>query len=128
MAEHDNWRQEINAADFFSGQKKRQAIESRRPVIKQASDLVGPGIDKQAIRITNFNDLLATFNGYYSASGDAYFSPDGDELSQWVGVVVSDAEWGGYQEFTRLNDGVVMKRVFKRAPYAPESISWEPWA
>lgn len=128
MPESDNWRTEVNSADYFAGQKKRGAIDARRPNISKAADLVGPGIDKHAIRLTNFNDPLATYNGYFAATGDAAESPDGDADSRWVGIVVSDAEFGGWQEFTRLEDGVVMRRVFTRAPYAPEVVTWQNWA
>lgn len=71
-----NWREEINAADYFGHQKKKQEIENRRPVIRRASDLVGPGIGASAVRITDFNDILATYNGYYSARAGAYSAPN----------------------------------------------------
>lgn len=128
MSDQANWRTDVNSSDYFGQQKKTLAVADRRPVIRKPSDLVGPGIAATAVRITDFNDLLATYNGFFSAQGDAANRPssvvDTDEL---VGYVVSDGDFGGEQVFTRLSDGSEFRRRFIRAPYAPESITFFPW-
>lgn len=120
-----NWRQEITAGDFFGNQKKITQINDRRPVVRKPSDLVGPGIAAQATRITDFNDALVTYNGYFSADVGAAHSPaPGERL---LGFVVSDSQLGGWQEMRSLDTGVSYRRTFKRAAYDSSVIHWRPW-
>ena len=121
-----NWRTEVTAEDYFLHAKKDAQIESRRPVIRTASDLVGPGIGATAVRITDFNDLLATFNGYYSVAAGALGAPTDDE--GFIGSVVSDAELGGAQTFTGLITGTEYRRTFTRSPTDPEALGWSDWS
>lgn len=120
-----DWRFGTDGYDYFKGQKKSADIEGRRPSIRQASDLVGPGIGAAATRITDFNNLLATFNGYYSALPGAIAAPNATEA--FVGYVVSDAELGGFQVFTGLVSGNQYTRTFQRSPTDPETIGWGTW-
>jgi len=119
------WRTDVDAGDYFLHQRKQLDIADRRPVIKKASDLVGPGIDSGAVRITDFNDLLATFNGYFSAAPGAYAAPT--ETDTFVGIVVSDSEFGGHQQFTSQETGVIYTRRFQRSPVDPEALAWSAW-
>lgn len=121
----DSSRPETDAGDYFGNQKKKLDLADRRPVIRKASDLVGPGIAGAAVRITDFNDVLATFNGYYSAAADAANAPN--DTGEFVGFVTMDSEYGGRQVFTDLEDGSDYTRVFRRAPADPETITWGPW-
>lgn len=120
-----NWRQEINAEDFFGNQKKQAQIEMRRPVVRKPSDLVGPGIAPTATRITDFNNILATYNGYFSALAGADNAPTATD--RFLGFVVSDAELGGWQEFRSLDTGISYRRMFARAPYDSGVIHWYGW-
>lgn len=120
-----DWRIETTARTYFDQQQRQADIESRRPTIRQASDLVGPGIGATATRITDYNDLLATFNGYYSSAPGAANAPNSTEA--FIGQVVSDAELGGRQVFTSLGTDVTYSRSFVRNIYDPESIEWGPW-
>lgn len=120
----ENWRPEIDAADFFGNGKKRQALEQRRPVIRKASDLVGPGIGANTTLITNFNDPLAMYNGFFSAKNGADNAPSSGEF---VGLTISDDSMGGTQQFTRLSDGAEFSRVFHRAAADAQSITWDAW-
>lgn len=128
MSEKD-WRPEIDAEIYFGGQKKTLAVADRRPVIRKAADLVGPGINAQATPITDFNNLLATYNGYYSAVTGSFAAPNDDEA--FVGVTVMDATMGGFQLFTGLGTGTGLgatwRRRFIRNPSDPDSISWGAW-
>jgi hypothetical protein len=121
----EDWRVETNGLDYLRGQQKRVAIEQRRPVIRKASDLVGPGINLAATRITDYNDILATFNGYYSSEPGALYAPNSTD--SFVGFVAMDALLGGVQEFTSLDTGVEYRRVFARSPGDEESISFGAW-
>lgn len=120
-----NWRTDVTAGDYFLHQKKQSEIERRRPTIRAASDLVGPGIGANAVRLDDFNDLLATFNGYYSSAAGAAHAPTSAEA--FVGHVVSDATLGGRQEFTGLTTGVEYTRTFTRSPIDPEALAWGDW-
>lgn len=122
---NEQWRTDTNAGDYFLHQQKQLQIADRRPVVKKASDLVGPGIGAGAVRITDFNDLLATFNGYFSALAGAYAAPN--ETDSFVGIVVSDSELGGHQQFTSQETGVIYTRRFQRSPIDPEALAWSPW-
>lgn len=127
-------RPEVYAEDHFINQRKRVALNDRRPVIKQASDLVGPGIGIYARRITDYNDPLLTVNGFFSSTRAAHGpSPDstgpnaGFDTTPYVAVVISDAEIGGVQRLTALSTGAEYLRRFSRNVTDPESIMWTPW-
>lgn len=121
----EDWRIETNGVDYLRGQQKRVAIEQRRPVIRKASDLVGPGIGATATVITDYNDVLATFNGYYSSEAGALYAPNSTEA--FVGSVVMDSTLGGVQTFTSLSTGVEYRRTFIRNPSDESSISFGAW-
>jgi hypothetical protein len=125
MSGGDSSRPENDAFDYFNNQNKKLALADRRPVIRRASDLVGPGIADSAVRITDFNNMLATFNGYYSAAAGATNAPN--DTGEFVGTVVMDAEFGGRQVFTDMDEGSEYTRVFQRAPADPETITWGAW-
>lgn len=120
-----DWRTEINAEDFFGHQRKKLALADRRPVNWTASSMVGPGIGSGAVRITDFNDLLAMYNGYYSANADALNSPNDDEA--FIGFTVMDPELGGRQVFTGFESGAEYTRLFIRNPSDPDFVVWGPW-
>lgn len=124
-----NWRVPTDAEDYFLQRQKQLNIADRRPVIRRAGDLVGPGIGSGATRIIDFNDVLAMFNGFYSAAAGAYNAPPAPGAAQaFVGFVVSDASLGGVQEFYGLRDGILRRRVFTRSPADATSITWGEWA
>lgn len=125
MSDKD-WRPGVEGGDYFLHQKKQLEFADRRPVIRRASDLVGPGIASNAVRITDYNDLLATFNGYFSSAPGANNAPNPSEA--FVGYVISDSELGGRQVFTGLESGVEFSRTFNRSPEDPETMGWSGWS
>lgn len=132
MSNEDDWRITTNGGDYLLHQQKKVALADRRPVIRNAGDLVGPGIGAGAVRIDDYNDLLATFNGYYSSVPGAANAPDWflDEVDReaFVGQVISDAELGGRQVFTGLSTGTQYTRTFNRSPVDPEALGWTSWS
>lgn len=128
----DNWRTVTNGGDYLLHQKKSLAMADRRPVIRTPSDLVGPGINSNAVRLDDYNDLLATFNGYYASVPGASNAPDAylpeEDRESFVGVVISDAELGGRQVFTGLTSGIEYSRTFNRSPTDPETLGWTSWS
>ncbi len=123
---NENWRTDVDSGDYFLHQQKKLAIENRRPVVRRAFDLVGPGIGAQAVRLDDYNNLLATFNGYYSSAPGATNAPNSTEA--FVGQVVSDASLGGRQVFTGLTSGIEYRRTFTRSPTSRETIGWGAWS
>jgi hypothetical protein len=116
-----NWRTEINASDYLGAQKKLLEGVQRRPV-RDPSSLVGPGIGKSATRITDFNDILATYDGYYSALSTAAHAPTNTE--NFVGHVVMDDVLGGVQVFTGMTTHKEYTRVFRRLAGDAQTIDW----
>lgn len=130
-----NWRfdGEVGASseDYFRSQKKQLQVADRRPVIRKSSDIVGPGIGATAVRITDFNNILATYNGYFSALPDAVNGPGVPfpEVTGFIGYTVMDSELGGMQVFNALGPNVAFEytRTFVRNPGDEDSISWGLW-
>lgn len=133
-----NWRTEINAQDYFGHQQKQLEIADRRPVIRRASDLVGPGINQNTARIVDFNDPIVTFNGFFSSirsengpNVNAVGPDEGFDTHRYIGFVSSDAEIGGIQIFYDLANGTQYRRLFTRNPTDPgnaNAITWGSWA
>lgn len=121
-----NWRTEVNAGDYFGNQRKKLQFADRRPVIRRPSDLVGPGIADTAVRLDDYNDLLATYNGFFSSAISALNAPNSTDA--FVGTVVSDSLLGGVQRFTSLASSVTYTRTFNRSPLDPATIYWGAWA
>lgn len=139
----DNWRIEVDAEDYFGHKQKKLNVADRRPVIRKSSDLagMGPGFNATSVPISDFNDLIALYDGFFSATL-AYNGPFPDgtgpdankDPRSYVGVVVSDGDIGGYQQFTRIPDdlatarfGRTYRREFRRAESDPDYIDWGPW-
>lgn len=109
-----DWRIGIDAEDYLLSQKKQNQMTDRRPVIRKSADLagMGPAINAGATRLADFNDPLATYNGFFSADVDASNAPNDDE--QFIGFVTQDAEFGGKQTFTGLTSASQYTRIFLR--------------
>lgn len=120
-----DWRIQTNGEDYLRAQNKRVNLENRRPVIRKASDLVGPGIGAEAVKITDYNDILATFNGYYSSDPGALYAPNDSEA--FIGSVIMDSVLGGIQTFISLVSGNEYRRTFLRNPSDETSISFGVW-
>lgn len=120
-----NWRTAVDASDYFGHQQKSVNLEQRRPVLRRASDFVGPGISGSAVRVTDFNDVLATFNGFFSAAPGAFNAPSPDEA--FIGTTVGDSVLGGFQKVTGLVTGFEFTRTFARNLSDPSSLLWGEW-
>lgn len=121
----EDWRIGTTAEDYFRAQQKRVAIEQRRPVIRKASDLVGPGIGSEAVVVTDYNDPLATFNGYFSSAPGALYAPNSTD--PFIGSTFMDATLGGVQSLTSLVTSIEYTRAFVRNPSDESSISFSVW-
>jgi hypothetical protein len=120
--------------DILQHDRKQNQVADRRPVIRKPSDLVGPGIGASATRVTDWNNVLATFNGYFSSvralngPRPETAGPDVNyDVHTYVGFVTMDAEYGGKQVITDLTTYIDYTRVFYRAPTDPNTIVWGSW-
>lgn len=122
-----NYRTEVNAGDFFGNQKKRAEMADRRPAFRKSTDIpgLGPGIKNSAVRISDFNNVLALCNGYFSALTGAANAPNGTE--DFVGFVTMDDELGGFQTFRGMTSGTQFVRMVHRNPSDPDDIAWGAW-
>jgi hypothetical protein len=109
-----DWRIGIDAEDYLLSQKKQNQMTDRRPVIRKSSDLagMGPAINAGATLLADFNDPLATYNGFFSAEVDALNAPNDDE--RFIGFVTQDNTFGGKQTFTGLTSAIQYTRIFLR--------------
>lgn len=121
----ENWRLPVDAQDFFGNERKRLQMAQRRPAQRRRSDLVGPGIGPHTVRLADFDESLATYNGYFSAVAETPNAPTTD--SHYVGFVTSDAELGGVQVFTALSTGDTYRRTFIRNVNDPSWLTWSGW-
>lgn len=136
MVDAQNWRTEVDAVDYLGHQKKATNLSDRRPAIRKPSDMpaMGPAIAAAALSVSNWNDVIATYDGYYSSARAANGPrPEisgvdlGYDIHEYVGYVVTDSAMGGVQVLTDLDTGSEYLRTFLRAPSDPSSVTWSPW-
>lgn len=80
MPAHDqNWTIPTDMLDFMAQSDKRLGNEERRPSVKSAVDLLGPGFAGGALctPMTDFNDRNYWFNGLYYAPQGTLNGPNG---------------------------------------------------
>jgi len=92
----NNWTIDVDANDWMRGVEKRVLHEERRPQVRSASDLLGPGFAPYATPINDWNTDTAAFNGYFWTPVGALNSPDG--ARQWIGTTVAYSDGSGVQE------------------------------
>lgn len=125
MSSQGGWRFETDAVDYFGNQKKKLDVADRRPVVRRAADLVGPGIGPEAVRLPDFDGQLASLNGLYSAEANTPNAPVLNE--RFVGYVVADSELGGVQVFTSLVTGLEYSRPFLKSAGNQTAALWGQW-
>ena len=103
MGGQNGWRTNITFQDWMRDIEKRVLNEERRPTIRAASDLMGPGAGPYAVETLDWNADETTFNGWFFSQPGAMNSPDAD-LS-WIGTTEGIADGNGY-ELVRQYDPV----------------------
>lgn len=76
MGGQNSWRTNITFTDWMRDIEKRILNEERRPSIRSASDLMGPGAGPYAILTVDWNADETTFNGWFYSEPGAQNSPD----------------------------------------------------
>lgn len=86
----------IDGSDWMRDMEKRVMSEERRPQIRGASDLLGPGFGPHAIQTMDWNSAETGFNGiFYSVAGQTVNSPDNS--TYWIGHVLAQQDGYGVQ-------------------------------
>lgn len=124
MSGSQNWLIPTNAEEFFSHQNRRIGQEERRPQVRRASDILGPGIAPFAVPVDDMDGDTAAFNGFWIVQPGAANTPDSTKW--WVGQTIADQFNGGVQTLSTFQaaDAVggmhrLMTRSFSIAPDSP---------
>lgn len=104
MGGANSWRIPHTASDLIGGMNKRILHEERRPLIRSASDLLGPGLGPTAVQLLDWNDESTEFNGIFWSLAGAQNSPD--PASAWMGTSFTNDDGYGYQELTEFRDAI----------------------
>lgn len=100
-------RTNIGTSDLIRDIEKRVLSEERRPQIRTASDLMGPGIGPQAIEVRDWNEEATSFNGLFFSTPGALNSPD--VTRYWMGFVLA----------TEGGDGFMLVYEYRGDPASP---------
>lgn len=98
MGGSNTWRTPLTGEDWMREVEKRILHEERRPMVRTASDLLGPGIAPFSILINDWNDSQTSFNGYFHSEPNALNTPDSSKY--WMGTSQATEEGFGIQRVT----------------------------
>lgn len=85
-----------DAGDWMRQQEKRVAHEARRPSVKRASDLLGPGLGPFAVEVSDWNAPETEFNGFFYSRPGSLHTPD--DTLWWMGQTIAQIEGYGMQQ------------------------------
>ena len=87
MGGQNSWRiPDDSMSDYMRQQEKRLLHEERRPLIRSAAALLGPGFAPFAVPLVDWNADETLFNGHFYSDAGAQNSPD--ILRAWIGTVL----------------------------------------
>lgn len=132
MGGSNDWRTQITGEDWMRSQEKRLLHEERRPQVRAASDILGPGIAPYCIRLEDWNADETLFNGFWYSEPGAFNSPNNTRY--WIGTSLTiEGGWGIQrvsEYFGTTTDVLWPRPVYTRkfwtaSPDAPRS--WSLW-
>lgn len=95
MTSPTNWPHPDNDPELYlRHNEKRMAKEQRRPSVRKASDILGPGFAPLAVQVTDWNADELAFNGYWWSEGGTGVLNSPWEPSDWIGYTISNGETG----------------------------------
>lgn len=77
------------------GMEKRVLHEERRPQVRTASDILGPGIAPYCVRIEDWNTDETYFNGFFYSEPGAFNTPKSERY--WMGANLATEPGFGLQ-------------------------------
>lgn len=128
MAGQNNGRDLITASDLIGNMGKRILHDERRPQIRTAADVLGPGLAPKAVQLLDWNDAATAFNGIFFSEPGANNSPD--ITRYWMGTVFANDKGSGFQRVVEYRGTVDIRpqeweRTFLLT--AGTTLSYGPW-
>lgn len=118
---------QVDAKDWMRDKEKRLSNEEARPQIKQASDLMGPGLAPFAVKLSDWSSDEAAFNGIFYSDAGALNSPAPG--ASWIGTVYATADGRGIQQVRQLGGGAQPQAEYIRGFQSPlGSRVYDAWA
>jgi hypothetical protein len=102
MGGQNSWRIPVGAEDWMREVEKRILHEERRPNIRTASDIMGPGLGPYSVLINDWNAAETAFNGMFHSDPNALNSPRVD--GYWMGTSQATPDGYGLQKVTEYRD------------------------
>jgi hypothetical protein len=99
----NNWAIDIDASDWMRSLEKRVLHEERRPSVRSAADLLGPGFAPYAVLTADWNSEEAARQGFWWSEVGALNSPD--SAKSWIGCVTVNVDGSGNQEVMENGPG-----------------------
>lgn len=130
MGGANSWTQIEDAADWMRQIEKRILHEERRPGVRSASDLMGPGLAPFSIWVNDWNAPETAFNGMFHSDPGALNSPRTD--GYWMGSSQGTPDGYGLQRVTEYRNeavwpgGTWMRKFWTTVPGA--SRQYSAWA
>lgn len=90
-------------ADWFRNIEKRSMQQDARPMVRDASDLLGPLFGPFAVPVQDWSGDEAAFNGIAYSEPGAINSPD--DTKYWIGRVMATADGYGIQQVRQFRGG-----------------------
>jgi len=104
MGGSNSWRQPQTFADLQRNTEKRVLSQERRPQVRTAADILGPGIAPYAVEILDWNGDETSFNGFFWSQPGAINSPDPANSKWYMGQVEATSDGFGLQWATEFRD------------------------
>jgi hypothetical protein len=108
-----NWPVPRTFEDTLRAQQRRLMHEERRPLVRNAADLMGPSLGPRAILVVDWNTDEAAFNGILYSSPGAQNSPDG--AAYWMGWTAANDGGYGIQHLFEFRTTVPMNDPMREA-------------
>lgn len=134
MGGQNSWRVPQDFADLQRNSEKRQLNQERRPQVRTAADLLGPGLAPFAVEISDWNGDETAFNGFFWSQPGAINSPDVANSKWYMGQSEATEDGFGLQwatEFRNIAGNAWPPRSFIRRFFDPGSAgtrSFSAWA
>lgn len=130
MGGANSWRTPVDGADYLRGLEKRVLHEERRPNIRTASDILGPGIAPYCIRLEDWNADETLFNGFWYTEPGAFNAPDNTRY--WMGFSLATEAGNGFERVTEffgpLTDVAWPRPTYVRKFWTPNPDTPRQWS
>jgi len=125
MPGYQSWSPITGMDEWMTQQEKRVAHEERRPLVRTAADIMGPGLAPHATPVSDWNSEETRFNGIFYSEPDIGVQHSPDPASLWIGVSYATEDGRGYQQVWDDSDPVISyTRTFTTLGDSTEFTDW----